>query len=599
MKSSKSRYLVTTAEESTWPSKESPILFLGEWCRLYKRKEVWEKLDAELVPYHWDDRQKLDKDFHYLINLHETLLSELAQKLNEIHSVNYTVRYWRVLVGPWLGYFTQILFDRWSSLMQVEEHYDLNGTIILKGEEDSLVPNDMNTFISFFLEDKWNHHIYSLILQNSTEIECIEKERERIIEDRPGLQTHTNNPTLKYKFRKFISESLKLLQGNEDAFLITTYLPIVDEIRLYVRLNQFPQLRERVQPINFKVDNNQRKWILPSKNLSGFESLVRSIIPLQLPKIYLEGYSNLIVQTKSLNWPKRPKFIFTSNSHQWDDIFNAWAAQKVENGSPLFIGQHGGHYGTGNWSFAEQHELAISDAYLSWGWKNRNKQNVRPVGMLKRKWPMKVNHAAQTNILLVTNINPRQSYHLFSSTISRQWLDYLDEQFRFVESLPKSIVDVLIVRVNPQDWGWDQFQRWNDRFPKLRIDQAEFDIKASIRVCRIFVSTYNATTFLESLAMDVPTVIFWNTKHWELRASAIPYFEELKHIGVFHETPESAANHVAEVWNDVNEWWNRKKVKEVIGNFKKNYCDVNPHLINNLEKTFKGVLRSKSIGKKR
>ena len=28
-------------------------------------------------------------------------------------------RYWRILIGPWLGYFLQILFDRWSSIQQV------------------------------------------------------------------------------------------------------------------------------------------------------------------------------------------------------------------------------------------------------------------------------------------------------------------------------------------------------------------------------------------------------------------------------------------------------------------------------------------------
>ncbi len=592
MKSAKNRFLVTTAEESSWPSKDSSILFLGEWCRLYKRKEVWEELDSELVPYHWDDRQKLDTDFHYLIKLHETLLSELAQKLNEIHAVNYSLRYWRVLVGPWLGYFTQILFDRWSSIKQAENEYDLTGTIILQGNEEELVPNDMNSFIGFFLEDKWNHHIYSLILQNSTGIKCIEKERERIIEERAGFQTPTKNLILKNKFRKFISESLKLLQGSEDAFFITTYLPLIEEIKLNVRLKQFPQLRERVQPVNVKVDSSQRQWILSGTSLLEFESLVRTIIPLQLPKIYLEGYSTLIRQIKLLNWPKRPKFIFTSNSHHSDDIFNAWAAQKVENGSPLFIGQHGGNYGIGRWSFVENHEIAISNAFISWGWSDNNKPKVRPVGMLNNKMALNIDHETQTHILLVEHINPRQSYHLFSSAMSRQWIDYLNDQFRFVESLPQSLRNALIVRLHPQDWGWAPFQRWKDRFPTLRIDQGNSDIKATIGVCRIYVSTYNATTFLEALVMDVPTVIFWNTSHWELRASAIPYFEELKRVGIFHETPESAAIHVSQVWNDVNGWWGRKDVREVINWFKNNYCYRPANLIENLGNTFNELYRN-------
>jgi len=91
--------------------------------------------------------------------------------------------------------------------------------------------------------------------------------------------------------------------------------------------------------------------------------------------------------------------------------------------------------------------------------------------------------------------------------------------------------------------------------------------------------------------MDVPTVIFWNSNHWELRFSAIPFFEELKRIGVFHETPESAANHVAEVWNDINGWWERNDIREVLNNFKKNYCNMPTNLIETLGNTIMKITK--------
>jgi len=109
-----SRVLVTTALEDTWPSGDEPILFLGEWCRLYDRKSVWEKRDANVAPYHWDDRSKLHKDYLFLQTIYEELLCELAAKLNALHEVDHSVRYWRTIVGPWLGYFIQMLFDRWA-----------------------------------------------------------------------------------------------------------------------------------------------------------------------------------------------------------------------------------------------------------------------------------------------------------------------------------------------------------------------------------------------------------------------------------------------------------------------------------------------------
>lgn len=36
------RYLITTADERTWKF-DRPVLFLGEWCRLYDRRHVWQQ----------------------------------------------------------------------------------------------------------------------------------------------------------------------------------------------------------------------------------------------------------------------------------------------------------------------------------------------------------------------------------------------------------------------------------------------------------------------------------------------------------------------------------------------------------------------------
>ena len=54
---------------------------------------------------------------------------------------------------------------------------------------------------------------------------------------------------------------------------------------------------------------------------------------------------------------------------------------------------------------------------------------------------------------------------------------------------------------------------------------------------RLFISTYNATTFNESLAANIPTVIFWDENIWESAEWTISDFNMLKSVGIFHETP--------------------------------------------------------------
>ena len=39
------RHLITTALERTWPKEKTSVLFLGEWCKKYNRRNEWKKYD--------------------------------------------------------------------------------------------------------------------------------------------------------------------------------------------------------------------------------------------------------------------------------------------------------------------------------------------------------------------------------------------------------------------------------------------------------------------------------------------------------------------------------------------------------------------------
>ena len=112
--------LLTTALEETWPEGlDTPVLFLGEWCKLFSQEERWSAMNSKVLAYHADDREKLHQNFLYLQALYKKFISAVARRLNEIHNVDHSIRYWDILAGPWLVYFLQIIFDRWSTIQQV------------------------------------------------------------------------------------------------------------------------------------------------------------------------------------------------------------------------------------------------------------------------------------------------------------------------------------------------------------------------------------------------------------------------------------------------------------------------------------------------
>jgi putative transferase (TIGR04331 family) len=568
-----SRFLCTTALEETWRDDE-PVLFLGEWCRRFSRKDRWSTMDAEVLPYHWDDRARLYADYLYLQEFHERLLREIAANLNQMHDVDHGLRYWRILVGPWLGYFVQMLFDRWACIHDAIGTYELSGTVVLFGHDETLIPNDMAEFPSFFVGDEWNHHIYGAILQQFTGVPCSRRPA-RVVQGTSALATPAVWTQRAYQTAARLYSSVSsALSREHDAFFLSTYLPLLDELRVQRRLGQVPQHWHSAPAVRVGVDGTKRRWVVSGESRSEFEICTRALIPKQMPALYIEGYNKLVDQAAELPWPGQPKVIWTCNSHGLDDVFKVWAAEKVERGVPLVIGQHGGHYGVGRWSFTEDHDIAISDTYLSWGWSDRQHNNVRPLGQLKAKRPLKVRHAAQSRALLVICTVPRFSYWMYSASVSRQWLDYFNGLCGFVGSLPRPVRNALIVRLYRQDFGWDQVSRWRDRFPDLDLDQGASNIDDLISHSRLYISTYNATTFLESFTMNVPTVIYWNPFHWELRASAEPYFTDLERVGIFHATPESAAKHVAAIWDNIEAWWSSPAVREVLGRFKQRYCHL-------------------------
>ena len=585
-----SRFLITTALEDTWPNDpETPVLFLGEWCRLYLRKERWSKMNAELIPYHWDDRNKLYSDYQYLNIIYENTLKDLQVQLNEIHNVDHSLRYWRILIGPWLGFFIQMVFDRWAMLKHAFEIHEISGCSIMENDKNTLIPHDMIDFLSVYVDDNWNEMIYGQLLdeywKDHIDLEYATKKNDQV------ENTYQNNGLIRSglsQFKRYLVSTCnkykRWFHNSDKYFLIKTYLPPKIEDELLQRLGQKQKWWKELPVAGVEANMQMRNWLVGEyDSFDKFSNVVSRMISQHIPTAYLEGYNSLVDCIENVAWPKNPKCIFASNGIQYFDLIKAWVAQKTENGTALLIGQHGGHYGTGLWSFEEDHEISISDRYLSWGWSDPDQPKVYPVGQIKNIRPLGINHAEQSRLLLVTATLPRYSYYMYSVLVSSQWLDYLEDQFTFTEKLHPEIQNNLTVRLYTHDYGWDQQKRWNDRLPNIALDLGKKNIHELIARSRLFISTYNAATYLESFTMNVPTVMFWNPKHWEVCDSAKPYFDDLKKVGIFHETPESAALHVSEVWDDVDDWWKSKPVRKALDQFKSQYCDIDCDLTGNIE----------------
>ena len=595
----KSNYLVTTAIEDTWPINGQPIVFLGEWCRLYSRRFIWGECNGIVANYHWDDRIKLRGDYYFLNEIYEKILSELVGNLNRIHGVNRSERYWRILVGPWLGYFLQALFDRWSMLSSVIESYGVTDCNILNGHLFDILPNDMADFQRGFTEDYWNEAICGEVLENffsdKLTIHKVEGAPTKIL--KASIRRGERSNTSKSAVKKIIGWIFSKLPGKKDFFIISSYLAVKFEIAFQFRMGQIPRFFYSAELAHTAPDLSRRAWSLnccESKLQGSFMQVASYMVPRHIPIAYLEGYDALIKKSKDISWPKSPKLIFTSNSYAADDFFKAWVADKAELGVSFIIGQHGGNFGMSPFAFDEEHQIKIADYWLSWGWVDSNRPNIYPLGNLKA-FGRNPTFNPDGGALMVELAFSRYSGHLYATPVARQWLDYFDDQIRFVSALPDNLRRELVIRLYSRDYGWNQRDRWFDKFPDVNVDVGSKNIGSLIGKSRLYISTYNATTYLESLAWNIPTIIFWNPEHWDLKVDVIPFFNLLESVGIFHRTPESAAAQMINVWNDVERWWNSDDVQIARYKFCEQFSKIPNDQLGLMSQLFEGVASEKII----
>jgi putative transferase (TIGR04331 family) len=552
--------LVTTALEETFPQNTSDeVLFLGEWCKIYNRKDYWSKFNSKTLGYHWDDRDKLYSDYQYLTGIYEKYLFVLSEQLNLIHGESHSLRYWRIIIGPWLRRFIDILYDRHVMIDAAFTNYKIDETYILKTRKEDAIANDMYDFIHMHVQDDWNHFIYNSLIESKKCITLVVGNLKI-----KHAKVHSN------KIKK-LSEKLNYLNN---IVFFSSYIERKFLVRLQLLLKQVPAF-DYLDRISIKGDYNnslRSRLNLQCSDPDKFEFILQKLIKSQIPYSYLESYKK--IKKIALNkYSPKAKIIVTANGYSSFDDFKIWMADRVDNGAKLIIHQHGGHYGTGLFSACEQHEISISDKYFSWGWKNK-KDNIFPMPAVKLL--SKIDYNPKGDILMPLADFPRYSYVLLSMPIAGQILNYIQDQLDFLSLLDRA-KNIVKLRTHSNESEWGIGDRLIDSGFADRVDSHKNlnkNFSKRLSECRLCIATYNATTYLETFANNFPTLLFWDKNYWECNAYAQPYFDKLHKVGILHYDVKSLAKKTEEIYNNPMEWWMKREIQQAKDQFCAKFANI-------------------------
>ena len=554
------KLLVTTAIEEAWGN-DRPVVFLGEWCKLYGRKAVWSVLSSQTVPNHWDDRKKLRNDHDYLKELYGLLLVDIARAMNEYHQIERPLRYWQMVVGAWLLSYVAVIWDRWECLRLAFSESERLETVELSSIAGLRASSDYSDFSGQINSDQWNYHIFLEIIKAQYARQCkiiAAPETSHPPGDLGGGGRKRETATFKHKAARFVDGLLARLPSRGRVVFFQSYFPPRALLRLNMSLMQLPRLywSEFDGPTTKYVtsgsdhDPDRGKIKLTLLPRTAFEAFLIGRIARDIPSAYAEGFEVLRA------WADRialsPKVILTASAHWANEAFKVWSAEQVFRGAKLVIMDNGGSFppAFGNMSFPDD----IADVRTKWSIPFHSKHIRLPANKLA---DFRL-ESTKEYLAVVGNEMPRYTYRAHAHPHSGQTLVGYNMVCELYSLLADEIKSSFRVKPYP-DRGWNIRQRYIDNLGREKVSD-ERSFYGYLSRARIVVATYPQTTFSEAMASGLPAILYYPAHLWETIHEMDPLLEVLKDAKIIFHSPESAANHINDIWSAPDIWWNSPDV---------------------------------------
>lgn len=559
-------FLVTTAMEEFWDT-SLPIVFMGEWCRRYARRLVWGPLRGEVLAHPWMEEESFLQVSKYIDKLYNILLCSLSSNLNKIHKLNNSIGFWRIIIGPWLRFYITVIYHRYVGIQKAIEKHQECTTIVL-AEKSNVVPNDTLEFIQLVYDDPYNLQIYSNLMRrmgfNFPEKEICHTSDEHL----RGRRKSSLFVSLINGVIRDVARMSGILRKDRFVALHHTYFTRSISLKLFLRTfgaiitiyeNSACEVKQR-------IDTTMR-CKLGGLILGGneFEAILAAMLPHDMPVVFLEAFESVNKQVAN-QYPYKPGVVASADSWFYDEVFKHWVAWCAERGTKLLGLQHGGNYGS-LYSPAVDYEVTITDKFYTWGWTSETYGDKVIPASAPKLCGRKVVGAdnGKRGILYVTTAVSRYMFQF--PFMPETFIEYLEWNFRFIKFIRDDLRKLVRARMYQLDFGWDITQRWTDNCPEITLDDWKIPFSTTLKNCRLYVCDHLGTTFLEALSARIPTILFWDPNTNKILPEAQPYYDFLKELGILHYDPESAAEAVNRVYDDVEDWWGDPKRQGAVTDF--------------------------------
>tara|TARA_B110000259_G_scaffold188479_1_gene247943 strand:- start:3509 stop:5272 length:1764 start_codon:yes stop_codon:yes gene_type:complete len=565
--------LLITAEVDQSYIDNNKVLFLGEWCKPYSKKNLWNQDGFTTLTDCWSDRKNRQNAYNYTNSFYDECITIISTHLNDIHQTNYPDSYWKLLCGPWLKLLINSTYHSYCLIESAEDIYGNElKTFFFDNHFKDFIPLDMQDFETLIVSNSWNLWIKSLIASEAFQLKtCTHDIKICSHACKIGDEEYS-------KIKRFLLNCADYISGliniKSKYIFYNPYIKKSTLIKLAARFLSVPKYlshRKFFLKEKFSINIDIRETSLRINPRNKFEFFFKDFVLKNIPLVYLEGYEKLDSISKRVNTTVNPESIICATSQFNDDIFKIYAAKKISDGSKLKIISHGG-FGQYLYSDFQDMDFEVCSDYFSWGWKEYSLKCNQ--GFLTKNLPIKSKKKTNSGFVHVLLDDHKHVKFIDSTPSYEQFInDYLNNQINFLNYLDIEIIRHGIIKLGTFKFN-DSYQnsieiRLKDavNYKDLNFSYRDEDFHKKILNSRIVVCTYNGSNLIESMYLNKPTIIFWNPTHHELIESARLKYQPLIDAKIFHITPKSAAFHMNDIWNSPEDWWHSEEVVLAKNNF--------------------------------
>ena len=551
----------------------------------YQQNKYFQKKNKYNVAklYEFNKHKNLSKQIKTVNKNYNVLLFYLSKKLNEAHNKKFKKEYWEIIIGKWLKTFVYQMSVNWEILNKIEKKYKIK----------SFSKIDLDNY-AFLPENTWHAHIltrsgeYKYNLFHHWTISKMIDHKKNIKNNFVNLK---NNSLLKKRINKLNMparyQNIFYKSFNNKIFYYLWDVPKKIKIELMRKFKFINlQINNRTLTQNKSIYFNREKLFKTFDNKINFESFLKNVIKYTFPKIFLENFCNLELSYRLANWPKKPKYIFTSFPY-YDELFKFYCAENYNSGSKLVITQHGydNIYKHDDW-----HVNKMFKNQLSWG-KNK-KKGLRTFlftkNYVEKKTYFKFEKKNKILIILYSFTEMEEKFpdgYLDNFSINKS---IFNSTINYLENLDKPIFrrnEIKALQLTRYPILKNSIKK---KYKNIKFMGVEKPFNKIILNYNLSVHLFIGTPFFESIYLNRPTIVIFNEKaHSRFDEKFKFYLKRLKDFKICFDNSKDAAKFINKNYKTLDKWWNLPERQKLIDDFCEFFCKRSKNLNQELENILK------------